>query len=185
MDTSVVAGAPVAKPSAAARTTTGSATRTGQDGEATMMIRNATAADALALTTMVRTSAAYDGAYRVMVANQTIDAAYLTSNPVRVAHGPDGQLLGFYGLLIPGMGSAGEGELDFMFVANDSQRRGVGRALIHDLRVLAGQLQLARVRIVSHPPAEGFYQAMGARRVGTLPPSGRVAWSRPNLILDL
>jgi N-acetylglutamate synthase-like GNAT family acetyltransferase len=148
-------------------------------------IRTATTADAPTLTAMVRTSAAYDGAYRVMVANQTIDAGYLASNPVRVARAPDGQPLGFYSLLIPGRGTAGEGELDFLFVANDQQRRGVGRALIHDLRVLAGQLQLARVHIVSHPPAEGFYQAMGARRVGSLPPSGRAAWSRPHLILDL
>lgn len=141
--------------------------------------------EAAALTTLVRTSAAYPGRYRVMVANQRLDAAYLATNLTRVAHGADGQLRGFYSILVPGRGAAGEGELDFMFVANQLQGRGIGRALFEDLRVTAGQLGLARVHIVSHPPSERFYLACGARRIGEQPPTGRVSWARPHLALDL
>lgn len=137
------------------------------------------------LTTLVRTSAAYAGHYRVMVANQTVDAAYLDANVVRVAHGPGGDIWGFCSLLIPGRGGDNEGELDFMFVANDIQRRGIGRALLDDLRTVASQHQLARVHIVSHPPSERFYLSCGARRVGLIPPSGRVSWTRPHLTLEI
>lgn len=138
-----------------------------------------------ALTTLIRTSAAYDGHYRVMVENQTVDTDYLDANIVRVVRGADGDIWGFYSLVIPGKGGDGEGELDFMFVANHRQGQGVGRALFDDLRDTAGLLRLSRVHIVSHPPAEPFYLACGARRIGQLPPAGRVTWARPHLALEL
>jgi GNAT superfamily N-acetyltransferase len=139
--------------------------------------------EAEALTTLVRTSAAYHGHYRVMVANQKLDATYLDTNVVRVARGPDGEVWGFYSLLTPGRGTDGEGELDFMFVANHLQGRGIGRALFEDMRAAASWLGLSRVHIVSHPPSEPFYLACGAHRIGVLPPTGRVTWSRPHLTL--
>jgi GNAT superfamily N-acetyltransferase len=141
--------------------------------------------EAEALTTLVRTSAAYHGSYRVMVANQRLDVAYLATNPVYVAHGPGGEPWGFYSLLVPGRGGDGEGELDFMFVANHLQGRGIGRALFEHMRAIAGRLGLTRVHIVSHPPAEPFYRANGARAIGQIPPAGRVTWTRPHLALDL
>jgi predicted N-acetyltransferase YhbS len=42
------------------------------------------------------------------------------------------------------------------------------------------------VRVVSHPPAEGFYLSLGARRVGTVranPPA--VMWDRPELVFTI
>jgi GNAT superfamily N-acetyltransferase len=150
-----------------------------------LTIDEAVVGDGPELTRMVRTSGAYDGIYRVMVANQTIDATYIDANPVRVARGAGGRMRGFYSLHIPGMGAEGEGELDFMFVADDHQRRGVGQALFADLRAMANQLRLTRIHIVSHPPAEAFYRGRGARPVGHMPPKGAVVWSRPHLILDV
>jgi hypothetical protein len=47
----------------------------------------------------------------------------------------------------------------------------------------AARLGIASVRIVSHPPAVGFYERMGASRVGVRPPSGRITWCRPVLEL--
>jgi predicted GNAT superfamily acetyltransferase len=141
--------------------------------------------EAEVLTMLVRTSAAYDGHYRVMVANQLLDAAYLDRAVVRVAHAGNGEVSGFYSLLVPGRGAAGEGELDFMFVANHLQGRGIGRALFEDMRAAAGWLGLSRVHIVSHPPSEPFYLACGAHRIGQLAPAGRVTWTRPHLALDL
>jgi GNAT superfamily N-acetyltransferase len=147
-------------------------------------LRAAVAADGPTLTRLARTSAAYDGEYRAVVAEQTIDATYLAKNPARVAEDDRG-IAGFYTLVIPGRGQAGEGELDYLFVADDRQGSGIGRALIDDLRGEATALGLRRIHIVSHPPAEGFYLAMGASRVGVLHPRGRVTWARPRLVLEL
>jgi GNAT superfamily N-acetyltransferase len=145
----------------------------------------AAVAETAELTTMVRTAAAYDGDYRVMVANQTIDAAYIGQHLTRVARGADGRLLGFASLQVPGRGGPGEGELDFMFVADDAQGLGIGRLLIDDVRAEAVRLGLDRVHIVSHPPSAGFYRRCGARDVTVIAPYGRISWSRPHLVLEL
>jgi GNAT superfamily N-acetyltransferase len=148
-------------------------------------IRDAQAADAPALTRLVRNSGAYDGAYRVMVASQLIDAAYLAANPTRVSVDDREAIVGFASLLVPGRGVAGEAELDFMFVADDRQGRGVGRALMADAVAVARGMGVGRIHIVSHPPAEPFYRSVGAERVGEVPPAGRITWSRPLLCLDI
>jgi GNAT superfamily N-acetyltransferase len=145
----------------------------------------ARASEADALTALVRSSDAYDGRYRVMVANQRLDAAYLSTNVVRVARGAAGELYGFYSLLVPGRGAETEGELDFMFVANGLQGRGIGRTMFNDLCAVAEQRRLTRVHVIAHPPAERFYLTCGARRVGHLPPAGRVTWTRPHLVLNV
>lgn len=137
------------------------------------------------LTAMVRTSSAYTGEYRVMVANQTIDAAYIRAHLTRVARGPDGEILGFASLQVPGRGGPGEGELDFMFVADDAQGLGIGRLLIEDVVAQAERQGLRTVHIVSHPPSAGFYRRCGARDVAVIEPYGRIGWSRPHLVLDL
>ena len=136
------------------------------------------------MTHLVHNSAAYEGIYRPVILTESISAEYIQRHTAGVAEDGD-RLAGFYTLLIPGRGSSGEGELDFMFVADDLQRRGVGRMLINDLRATASRLGLARIQIVSHPPAEPFYRAIGARRVGSIPPRGPVTWTRPHLVLDM
>ncbi|TDD69702.1 N-acetyltransferase [Jiangella aurantiaca] len=148
-------------------------------------IAPATIAETQALTAMVRTSSAYSGDYRVMVANQTIDAAYIGRHLTRVAHGSYGELLGFATLQVPGRGGPGEGEVDFMFVADDAQGRGIGRLMMDDLRAEAAKLGLHRLHVVSHPPSAGFYRSCGFRDAGIIEPYGRIGWSRPHLILDL
>src|ERR671913_267839 len=97
-----------------------------------LAIRDAQPAEAPALTQIVRSSGAYYGTYRLMVASQFIDAAYLAANPTRVCVDEQGAIVGFASLLVPGRGVAGEAELDFMFVADDQQGRGIGRALMAD-----------------------------------------------------
>ena len=148
-------------------------------------IAAATVAETEELTAMVRTARAYDGEYRVMVANQTIDAAYIGRHLTRVAHGPDGEILGFASLQVPGRGGPGEAELDFMFVADDAQGLGIGRLLIDDIAGHARAQGLTRVHIVSHPPSAGFYRRCGARDAAVIAPYGRISWSRPHLILEL
>jgi predicted N-acetyltransferase YhbS len=148
-------------------------------------IRDAQPADAPALTQIVRSSGAYDGTYRVMVASQLIDPNYLARNPTRVCVDDRDAIVGFASLLVPGRGVAGEAELDFMFVADDRQGRGVGRALMADIVAGSRGLGTERIHIVSHPPAEEFYRSVGAVRVGEIPPAGRITWSRPLLRIDI
>ena len=147
-------------------------------------VRDARADDGPTLTELVRTSAAYDGEYRAAVATLTVDADYASAHPTRVAE-ESATIVGFYSLVVPGRAADGEGELDHFSVADAHRGRGMGRALAADLRRRAADLGLARVLVVSHPPAEAFHRAVGARRVGTVAPAGRVTWSRPLLVLDV
>jgi GNAT superfamily N-acetyltransferase len=148
-------------------------------------IRDAQAVDTPRLTEIVRSSSAYDGTYRVMVASLSVDAAYVAANPTRVCVDDEGAIVGFASLLLPGRGVAGEAELDYMFVADGQQGRGIGRALMADVVALARGLGVGRIHIVSHPPAEPFYRSIGAVPVGEVPPAGRISWTRPWLRLDV
>jgi GNAT superfamily N-acetyltransferase len=147
-------------------------------------VRDARADDGPILTELVRTSAAYDGEYRVVVAALTVDAEYVSTHLTRVAE-ESGTTVGFHSLVVPGRRADREGELDYCFVADGHHGRGIGRVLAADLRRRAADLGLTRVLVVSHPPAEAFYRAVGARRVGMVAPAGRVTWSRPLLVLDV
>lgn len=97
----------------------------------------------------------------------------------------DGQVLGFWSLLVPGRGQAGDGELDLLFVADHEQGKGLGRTLVEDLLRHAAKAGLARVHVVSHPPAEPFYRAAGAVPAGEVRARGSVTWSRPLLVFDV
>ena len=146
-----------------------------------MRIRRATARDARRLTRIVRSSGAYEGHYAAMVAGYRVGPDYIETHRVFVAvRGTDDRPVGFYSLiLVPP-------ELDLLFVADEAQGLGIGRLLVGHLRDEARRTGLTGVRIVSHPPAEGFYRSMGARRTGTLaanPPA--VAWDRPELLLPI
>ncbi|MGW1951146.1 GNAT family N-acetyltransferase [Streptomyces sp. NPDC001920] len=140
------------------------------------LIRRAAAGDAERLTAMVRESGAYQGPYASIVAGHRVTTAYLARHPVFLAEDPAGRLLGFYALVLD------PPELDLAFVADDAQGGGVGRLLIAHMLDRAREAGLAGVRVVSHPPAEGFYRRMGAERVGTIAPSPpAVTWERPEL----
>ncbi|MFE6891375.1 GNAT family N-acetyltransferase [Streptomyces sp. NPDC057694] len=153
--------------------------------KASVTVRRATARDAKRLTRLVRGSGAYEGRYAAMVAGYRVGPAYIDTHRVFVAvdegdisgdHGVRDRVLGFYSLLID------PAELDLMFVADAAQGLGIGRLLVAHMRDEARAAGLDRVRVVSHPPAEGFYRSMGARRTGTAPAAPpAVAWDRPEL----
>ncbi|MFE2600470.1 GNAT family N-acetyltransferase [Streptomyces sp. NPDC059396] len=184
----------------ASRVTRRSGARFG--GEA-VRIRRAIARDAKRLTALVRRSRAYEGPYAPMIAGYRVGPDYIEAHEVFVAVDSEDRILGFYALVLPAAGPGRTAvpasaptsiptsvppsvpaELDLMFVADHAQGLGLGRRLIEDLKVRAGEAGLDRVRIVSHPPAEGFYRSVGARRTGTEaanPPA--VMWDRPELVL--
>ncbi|MFJ9624482.1 GNAT family N-acetyltransferase [Streptomyces sp. NPDC101181] len=146
---------------------------------AEVRVRRAGAGDAARLTRLVRASRAYEGPYAPMVAGYRVGPDYIEAHRVFAAvDGGTDRVLGFYALLLD------PPELDLMFVADEAQGRGIGRLLVGHLREEARGAGLSAVRIVSHPPAEGFYRSVGAEPVGTVratPPA--VMWDRPELLL--
>ncbi|OAR23244.1 acetyltransferase [Streptomyces sp. ERV7] len=152
---------------------------TGKGGEG-VRIRRAAARDAKRLTRLVRSSRAYEGPYAPMVEGYRVGPDYIETHEVYAAVGADERLLGFYALLLA------PPELDLMFVADDAQGLGIGRLLIAHMTGRARDAGLDRVRVVSHPPAEGFYRSVGALRTGTAranPPA--VMWDRPELEIPI
>ncbi|MDO0929472.1 GNAT family N-acetyltransferase [Streptomyces sp. TG1A-8] len=148
-------------------------------GRGEIVIRRAVARDAKRLTRLVRGSRAYEGQYAAMVAAYRVGPDYIEAHQVFVAvdtDDPAGRVLGFYSLvLVPP-------ELDLLFVEDGTQGRGIGRLLVEHMQSEARAAGLVRVRVVSHPPAEGFYRSVGALFTGTAranPPV--VAWDRPEL----
>ncbi|MER5599769.1 GNAT family N-acetyltransferase [Streptomyces sp. NPDC002265] len=140
-------------------------------------IRRAVGRDAKRLTRLIRASRAYEGRYAAMVADYRVGPAYIEAHRVFVAVAADeheSRVLGFYSLVLA------PPELDLLFVADEAQGRGIGRLLVSHMKSEARAAGLDRVRVVSHPPAEGFYRGVGAVRTGTAladPPV--VAWDRP------
>ncbi|MGW5425383.1 GNAT family N-acetyltransferase [Streptomyces sp. NPDC003943] len=142
-------------------------------------LRRATAADSKRLSRLVRTSSAYAGEYAAMVDGYQVGGSYIEHHPVYVAVDGAGRILGFYALLLD------EAELDLAFVADDAQGLGIGRMLMAHMAEQARAAGLDSIRVVAHPPAEEFYVRTGARRTGTVQPTGRIHWARPELRWDL
>ena len=94
-------------------------------------------------------------------ADLTISPEFISSNQVYVAE-DDGKVVGFYALLI----REARTELDHLWVAPDHLGQGVGKELFIHAMQKAGGENVSAVEISSDPNAEGFYQKMGARRIG-------------------
>ena len=127
----------------------------------------------------MQASRAYEGEYHRILDGYVITEDLLAQERVFVAEA-GGDLFGFYSLIV---GDAPE--LDLMFVSDAAQGTGAGRALFDHMRETARGEGIRSVLIVSHPPSVGFYERMGAVRIGDKPPSGRIGWSRPMLRLDI
>ena len=146
----------------------------------TGIIRPAVPADCARLTHIVQTSFAYEGAYRTHATALRVTGANLANEIVRVCEDTRG-IAGFYSLIC----RTGECELDLIYVVNEFIRTGIGRALFADLADTARARGYRGILIISHPPATGFYERMGARHVGTEPPRGTASWPRPRLWYEL
>ena len=147
-----------------------------------MLVRRAVAADAQALTGLTRSSSAYVGQYSAILEGLAITPAQVERDLCYLVEDDHGGTVGYYSLIAHDGGLA---ELDLLFVADHAQGGGLGALLFRHMVNVAREHGFTRVRIVSHPPAEPFYLRMGARRVGSQPPQGRVTWARPLLELHL
>ena len=145
----------------------------------TTALRPATTADIPALNALMQASSAYHGAYAPMLQGYAVTPEQIARDRFVVGE-MGGRILGFYSLVV-----AGEPELDLMFVADEAQGSGLGARLFRHMADTARGLGIDAVKIVSNPPAEGFYRRMGAERIGTKRPMGRVTWTQPILYLRL
>lgn len=91
----------------------------------------------------------------------TISSDFISNNQVYVAE-REGKIVGFYALVV----GEEKAELEHMWVAPEHIGTGVGKELfIHAMQTVAGD-NISTVELSADPNAEGFYQRMGARRVG-------------------
>jgi ribosomal protein S18 acetylase RimI-like enzyme len=81
-----------------------------------------------------------------------------------VAHAAieNGRAVGFYLLTTEADGI----HLDHLWILPAAMRRGIGRSLFKHAVEQAGNSGFRLIKIEADPNAEGFYQRMGARRVG-------------------
>ena len=75
----------------------------------------------------------------------------------------NGRAVGFYVLTTEPDGV----HLDHLWILPEAMRRGIGRALFDHAVLQAKAAGFAAIKIEADPNAEGFYQRMGAHRVGT------------------
>jgi GNAT superfamily N-acetyltransferase len=85
---------------------------------------------------------------------------------VRVAAAPDDTPLGF-ALVLPV--TAGECELDALFVEPGLHGRGLGRRLLEDVAARVRAAGARELFVVSGPGAVGFYERAGFRPIGEVP----------------
>ncbi len=124
-------------------------------------------------------SAAYRGSYAGILDGYVVTPAQIEQDVFHVAERGD-ELCGFYSLTLEG-----EPELDLMFVADSVQGGGLGSMLFQHMTGEAKRRGIAAIKIVSHPPSVGFYQAMGAIVTGSKAPTAKAMWSRPILSLTI
>jgi GNAT superfamily N-acetyltransferase len=142
------------------------------------VIRDARPADCPALSALAFASKAhwgYDDEFMAMCrAELTVHPHDLDRMRVRVA----GEIDGFHGV-------DEHGELVWMFVAPEAMGRGVGAALLRDACTLARDAGMCALHIEADPFAAGFYERMGAVRVGDAPSASIPGRSLPVYTLAL
>ena len=138
------------------------------------MIRRAYPADAEALTALAHAAKRHWGYPEEWIAlwrrDLTFAPEFIERHPVHCAVEGDA-LVGVYALLFAGA----DCELEHFWIAPARMGKGVGRALFEDAVERCRAIGAQRLWITADPNAEGFYQRMGARRVGEVPstPAGR------------
>jgi GNAT superfamily N-acetyltransferase len=147
-------------------------------------IRRAAAADAAALTALARTSKAvwgYDAAFMAACRNElTVGAGDVLGDPTFVIEA-EGRILGFYQLRHHGAAA----DVALFFVAPEAMRTGIGRRLWVHLERTARASGAERLEVDSDPHAEGFYRAMGMRRIGQALSGSIAGRMLPHLVKDL
>ena len=134
-------------------------------------IRGAKPEDQRSLTRLcvrATTQAGYDEAFidRAMPA-LTVTVPLITGGHVRVAEDEGGEAVGV--VTVAPTALLGIVLLHGIFVDPPFWKRGVGRALFDAAVTRASELKAGALTIYAEPSAEGFYERMGAIRIGDVP----------------
>ena len=115
-------------------------------------------------------------------ADLTITPEFLANHEVFVAIANNG-IAGCCALVVTGTLA----EIEHMWIKPEHMGSGVGRALFEHARDRARELQLAVLELSADPNAEGFYERMGAERVGDVPAgmNGEAARVLPRMRINL
>ena len=131
------------------------------------VIRRARSDEAPKLTALSRRSKGYwryDDAFLSACEKElSVSEAELAHNPAYVIE-ESGRVIGFY-ILQPR--STSDVELTFLFVEPVEIGRGNGGRLMRHAISTASNLEFRTMHIQGDPHADGFYLAMGARKIGT------------------
>jgi len=130
-----------------------------------LRIRRASIDDASALTQIAHDAKRYWGYPEHWIKHWqdelTISSDFVSTNDVYVLVSDD-DVRGFYALVVRN----DKAELEHLWVAPKYIGTGVGKELFLHAMQRAGALNVSEVEISSDPNAEGFYQKMGAYRIG-------------------
>jgi len=96
-------------------------------------------------------------------ADLTISAEFIRDNHVYVAEA-DGEVRGFYALCVSGA----KAELEHMWVTPACIGTSVGKELFLNAMERAAALDVRDVELTADPNAAGFYERMGASRIGEI-----------------
>jgi N-acetylglutamate synthase-like GNAT family acetyltransferase len=131
------------------------------------MIRRATTDDTATLTNIAHDAKRYWGYPDHWIEHWrdelTISNDFVNANDVYVSVNDD-EVRGFYALVVRN----DKAELEHLWVAPKHIGTGVGKELFWHAMQRAGSRDISEVQISSDPNAEGFYQKMGAHRIGEL-----------------
>jgi GNAT superfamily N-acetyltransferase len=91
----------------------------------------------------------------------TISPDFIDNNHVYVVE-EDGEIRGFYALCVANE----KAELEHMWVSPQYIGTGIGKELFLDAMERAAQMNVSEVELSADPNAAGFYERMGAERIG-------------------
>jgi GNAT superfamily N-acetyltransferase len=152
----------------------------------TISIRGAEPSEAEQLTAIAHAAKRHwgypDGWIEQWKPDLTITPDFIADNEVFVAIVNDA-IAGCCALIVTGELA----EIEHMWIQPEHMGSGVGRALFEHARDRARELQLPVLELSADPNAEGFYERMGAKRIGDVPASmnGQEARVLPRMRINL
>lgn len=150
------------------------------------LLREATALDAGALTTLALRSKAYwgyDEAFmKACEAELTITPDRILAENITVAE-VDGKIVGMVAMVTDGASKVAE--LEDMFVDPDCIGTGLGGVLMERAKSAGRTLGVQSIEVDADPNAQGFYERCGYRLIGTSPSASIPGRTLPRLVLDL
>ena len=152
----------------------------------TVTIRRADSSEAEQLTAIAHAAKRHWGYPEKWIeqwqADLTITPQFIANHEVFVAIVNDA-IAGCCALVVTGALA----EIEHMWIKPEHMGSGVGRALFEHARDRARELQLPVLELSADPNAEGFYEHMGAKRIGEVPASmnGAAARVLPRMRINL